>query len=196
MRGHQANLRRAYRAATAKQRRRGREWYDAYRIECIAIARETGVDYERVAAVAAITSPDAKLIQNIDWTRKACADGGGAGRYPADQRPKVYRALYDRDERVADAARGPKVGAFRRAILGDPDALVIDRWAAYAAGERRDRAPNAKLRATLEAEYRAAAAWAGETVRDFQAIVWIQVRESTPRADGKPSHHYDFGLEA
>lgn len=192
MLGHKANLLRAYRAATPEQKRRGRAWYDAARAECESIARDTGVEMERVAAVLAITSPDARLLQNVSWTRAACENGAGHGRYPSDQRPKVYCALHDKLDRVPDAVRGPKVTAFYRAIMGCDETLVIDRWAAYAAGERRDRAPNARMRAALTLAYREAAAQAGESVRDFQAIVWIQVRESTPRADGVQVRAWDF----
>jgi Ser/Thr protein kinase RdoA (MazF antagonist) len=182
----------AYYAATPKQRRRGRAWYDAARKACHEIAADTGVEWERVAAVMAITSPDAKLMQNIAWTRAACENGGGCGRYPADQRPKVYRALYDRADRVSAAVSGPKVTAFYRAILGDADILVIDRWAAFAAGYDRAKPPTKRERAVIEPAYRAAANLVGESVRDFQAIVWIVTRESTPRADGVSVRHFDF----
>jgi hypothetical protein len=189
---HEQNLFVAYHRATEAQKRRGRAWYDAARAACADIAAETGVDVERVAAVLAITSPDARLVQNVEWTRAACRAGAGAGRYPRDQRPKVYRALNDRPERVADSVRGPKVTAFYRAIMGDNDVLVIDRWAAFAAGEPRDKVPNASQRIALEAAYQNVAAMVGESVRDFQAIVWIQVRESTPRADGVLVRSWDF----
>jgi hypothetical protein len=189
---HTDSLLRAYAVATPAQKRRGRAWYDAARLECASIARDTSVEIERVAAVLAITSPEAKLVQNVEWTRAACENGTGHGRYPSDQRPKVYRALNDRLDRAADAVSGPKVEAFYRAIMGDDDVLVIDRWAAFAAGEDRFKVPNARKRAAIEAAYRDAARQVGESVRDFQAIVWIVVRESTPRADGRTHRHWDF----
>jgi hypothetical protein len=187
----------AYHRATPEQKRRGRDWYDAAREACETISLETGVALDRVAAVMAITSPDAKLATNIAWTRAACAAKQRrlpltAGRYPANQRPKVQRALDQRRKNPGEAVRGPKVSAFYRAIMGDDDTLVIDRWAAFAAGFGRQRPPTRRQAATIEAAYRQAAASVGESVRDFQAIVWIVVRESTRRSDGQLHRHFDF----
>jgi hypothetical protein len=174
-----------YDAADAEVKRRGREWYDEARRECRRISRATGVPYKRVAAVLAITSPDTQLVTNVRWTREIC-DGTSetmAGRYPGDQRPKVLAALAS--DTPGDHARGPKVNAFYCAIVGDCDKLVIDRWASFAAGGPRDKVPGIKIRRVIEAAYRKAADACGETVRDFQAIVWIQCRETTERADGR-----------
>jgi hypothetical protein len=45
--------------------------------------------------------------------------------------------------------------------------------------------PGIRVRREIESAYRRAAALVGETVAAFQAIVWIIVRESTVRADGR-----------
>lgn len=180
-----------YDAASESQRVRGRAWYAEARRACRKIARESGVTYRRVAAVMAITSPDAQLATNISWTRQACLNGGQtAGKYPTDQLPKVRAALYG--TRPSRAPRGPKVEAFYRAIMGDPDVLVVDRWASFAAGGPRDRVPNASQRRAIAAAYETAAAQCGESVRDFQAIVWIQARESTPDARGTVRQYADI----
>jgi hypothetical protein len=187
-----------YSLATAEQRTRGRAWYDAARAACESISADTGVALDRVAAVMAITSPDAKLVQNIAWTRAACEAKRDrqpipAGRYPSDQRPKIIMALDQRRHNPGRFATGPKVGAFYRAIMGDDDILVIDRWAAFAAGYDRSKPPKAGERNVIEAAYRLAAFSVGESVRDFQAIVWIQTRESTPRAGSTTvPRHFDF----
>jgi hypothetical protein len=139
----------------------------------------------------AITSPDAQLSTNVRWTEAACRNGGRtAGRYPADQLPKIRAAL--ESKRPGRYATGPKVGAFYRAIMGCPDHLVIDRWASFAAGGPRDKVPPAALRREIERAYRAVAARVGETVRDFQAVVWIVVRETTPRSNGQLVRYADI----
>jgi hypothetical protein len=175
-----------YETADADTVRRGREWYTAMRRECRAISRGTGYTLKQVAAVAAITSPAAQLTTNIAWTRSACESRGTAkvGKYPNKQRPKVTGSLTDR-RNPGQYATGPKVSAFYAAITGDESAMVVDRWAAFAAGhEDRGTVPGIRVRREIEAAYRRAAALVGETVAAFQAIIWIIVRETTMRADG------------
>ena len=180
-----------YGAATDAQKERGRRWYDEARKACREIAKDTGYTATQVAAVLAITSPDAQLVHNVRWTRQACESGGAtAGRYPADQLPKVRGALSDRRD-PGQYVRGPKVAAFFAGIVGK-DELVIDRWAAYAAGATKERAPVTAERHAIDAAYRRAAAIAGERIRDFQAIVWISVRESTTRRNGVTVRYSDI----
>jgi hypothetical protein len=182
-----ATLLALYESADADIVRRGRDWYTAARSECAAIAADSGYTVAQVAAVMAITSPDAQLTTNITWTRNACMTRGAAkvGKYPNAMRPKVLGALADADN-PGQFATGPKVSQFFAAIIGDESAMVVDRWAAFAAGhENRQKVPGAKVRRSIEAAYRAAAAIVGETVAAFQAIVWIVVRETTIRADGR-----------
>jgi hypothetical protein len=183
-----ATLLALYESADADTVRRGREWYAAARRECRKIARDTGYSVKQVAAVMAVTSPDAQLRTNIAWTRKACESRGTdkVGKYPNMQRPKVIGALADADN-PGQYATGPKVSAFYSAIIGDESAMVVDRWAAFAAGyPERDRIRSlpVKIRRVIEAAYREAASLVGETVAAFQAIVWIVIRESTPRVNG------------
>lgn len=176
-----------YESADAEVVRRGREWYSAAQSECAAIAADSGYTVTQVAAVMAITSPDAQLKTNITWTRAACESRGRAkvGKYPNNMRPKVRAALKDAAN-PGQYVTGPKVSAFYSAIIGDESAMVIDRWAAFAAGhEDRKTPPGAKSRRIIEAAYREAAALVGETVAAFQAIVWIIVRETTARSDGR-----------
>lgn len=176
---------RRYDRADTLTRRRGRAWYRLARAECRAIADAHGVTYRQAAAVLAVTSADTQLVANVAFTRRAIETRGEtAGRYPADQVPKVRAILADA-RRPGRYATGPKVSAFYRAVCGDTSALVIDRWASYAAGGRKDRPPLADERRTLEAAYRTAAVLAGESVRDLQAIVWIACRESSRKVDGR-----------
>ena len=57
---------------------------------------------------------------------------------------------------------------------------MLDRWALYAAGHAdRDTVPGPVMRRKIEDAYHRAAKRAGMAVRDFQAALWIDVREST-----------------
>jgi hypothetical protein len=78
---------------------------------------------------------------------------------------------------------GLKVGPFSDAILGDFDALVLDRWAYRAAGVS-DVPRVGERRAVIEAYKRAAKAM-GWTLRETQAIIWVTYRDSNARADYK-----------
>lgn len=152
---------------------------------------------EQAVAVFAITSQGASLRANLEWTRRALAGDTDVGRWPNRQGPKIREALAD-PELAHEACAGPKIHEFYRATLGDPDALVIDRWAAYAAlGEDYDRHSGLsdKQRRECEDAYRRLAAKLGEDVRDVQAAIWLQVRETMPRATtGKVPQLWDITL--
>ena len=166
-----------YRRATDEQRHRGRAWYPLMLATTRRIARETATTVARATATAAITSPDAQLATNVRWTREACATRGAArvGRYPTAMQAR-YAPILRGDVTPLAALTGDKVRAFYRAILGDTDAVVLDRHALRVAGHHRDTATPVQYR-RIAALYRAAAAEVGETPRDFQAILWIVQRE-------------------
>jgi hypothetical protein len=167
-----------YDSASPEQRERGRAWYPAAQRILRREARTHGTTLHRAAAVFAITSPDASLVTNLDWTRAALASRGTAkvGRYPGRMVPAVRAALTGR--RPSEHVSGPKVSAFYRATLGDTGAVVLDRWALREAGYASDSPRN---RAAAEQAYREAAALRGETPRDMQAIVWTVAREQHSR---------------
>jgi len=170
-----------YRGGTDAQRAKGREWYPAMHRECARIARDTASNTERVTAVLAITSPDAQLVTNVRWAR-AWAESPGVkiGRYPG-RMVAACRKAWTADDPGAHVT-GVKVAAFYRAIMGDKDALVLDRWALrMATGSAATTVGN---RREAEALYREAAAACGENVRDMQAIIWTIGREAMTRPDG------------
>lgn len=69
---------------------------------------------------------------------------------------------------------GRKVSAFARALAGDTDAVVIDRWMARAYDVSLPRTATAYAR--LSARIAADAHAAGMTPRDYQAHVWVRER--------------------
>ena len=176
----------AHWAASARtgRRQRGRQWYPAARRWAEGLAVETGHTIEQVVAVLAITSPGAQLVSNVRWTESVIrGEVETAGRFPNANRPKLAGVLASPDT-AHEYVTGPKVGPFHRAILGDTSQLVLDRWAVFAAtGERGNDATSkvagSKRRDAVEDAYRALARRAGITVRDLQAVIWLQVRETT-----------------
>lgn len=189
----ESNLRAVWNeTARTGRRQRGRQWYPAMRQWAADLAAETGHTVAQVVAVLSITSPGAQLATNMTWTENVMrgviprgkSTPEETGRFPNVNAPKI-RAVLDDPVAAEQYVRGPKVSAFHRAILGDTEALVLDRWALFAAtGEResRDTAPSPKLREAVDAGYRALARKLKINVRDLQATLWLQVRETTPRA--------------
>jgi len=170
-----------YGRSTPSMRRRGRSWYpEAHRL-LSRMAAEHDRTTAQAAAVFAITSMNTTLLSNIRFTEQILRGERTAGCYPAFQGPLVISAL--KADRPGRFVRGPKCIAFYRAIMGDVDALVLDRWAARAAGHEK-RWVAGRLRTELEHAYKEAAEACGETVRAFQAIVWIHTRETTPDVRG------------
>jgi hypothetical protein len=172
--------------ARTGRRARGRAWYPAARAWAETLAHETGHTLEQVVAVLAITSPGAQLRTNLAWTESILrGECETAGRFPNANRPKIANVLSD-PANAAEYVTGPKVGPFHHAILGDTSALVLDRWAIFAAtGERGDQAvgkvADTKRRDAVDTAYRNIARRVGLSVRDFQAAIWIHVRETTPK---------------
>jgi hypothetical protein len=171
-----------YEQASPAVRRRGRSWYPETNRRLREIAERTGSTPAHAAAVFSIVSPMVQVMTALDWTEQILAGERNYGAFHK-QSEKIAKALSARRPHVY--VSGLKVSAFYRAIQGDTNALVLDRWALYAAGhaQRNGSVPRAVWR-EIDAAYRAAAARCGETVRAFQAIVWIVVRETTPRSNG------------
>ena len=178
-----------YAQASPAVRRRGRSWYPETNRRLREVAVRTGSTPAQATAVFSIVSPAVQLVTALNWTEEILRGERVGGRYPNMQGPRIEAALASRYP--VKMITGPKVNAFYRAIMGDTSALVLDRWAAFAAGHDRGRdIPRAVWR-QLDAAYRAAAALCGETVRAFQAIIWIVTRETTRRRDGRLPNYTD-----
>lgn len=167
----------------------GRDWYREAAAEVARLARSAppGIGRVACAGVLAALSPRAQWGQNVAGARAAVA----AAATGAD--PALAAAPYSLGANCVKAARilagepadkvlgGRKVRAFWRAILGDGAAVTIDYWACVAAGRGQDaNRLTPRRHAVIERAYRAAADWAGETPRDFQAIAWIAARGTVP----------------
>lgn len=173
-----------YASTSPALRRRGRRWYPLMRRRLRGLATEYQRPLSQVAAILAITSVDAQLTTNLRWTEEILRGEREAGRYPASQTHKVRAVLGARYP--CRHVTGPKVQAFYRAVMGDHDALVLDRWMLMPViGRGRRRALRVQERAQIDAAYRAAAQACNERVAHFQAILWLHLRESTPKKDGK-----------
>jgi hypothetical protein len=116
---------------------------------------------------------------------------GDAGGPPMSRKPGTKIGMegtrVDNLERARSGGPlgGPKVESERRAMLGDPDAVVLDRWHARLAEdpnrgiltEAQEGTVSRENYPKLEDRFRQAAAARGMTPRDFSADVWTGVRE-------------------
>ena len=145
-----------YEKASPCVRRRGRAWYPEANRQLREIAAHNECPVSHAVAVFSIVSPAVQLSTALRWTDEILAGVREGGRFPNVQAPKIIAACSTRYpvRRVA----GPKVNAFYRAIMGDVNALVLDRWAIHAAGHPKPRSEVPRtLRMELDAAYRAAA---------------------------------------
>lgn len=168
----------AYKRADADTIYEGQHWYDGARREAERLASMYGFHVSQTAYVLAALSPNVAWRDNIVSAEHACRQyregegwmgfhGAGYGKNKA----KAEQILTGRLE----ALSGPKVTRFAEAILGNEGSCTVDMWMIRACGFS-DKTASTHLIDAIRAAIHTAAPMVNETVRDFQAIVWIQVR--------------------
>ena len=177
-----ANILHTYEQATPAQAVDGARWYsDAH---ALAEAITPG-DVARGAAIIAALSPALAWSTNMRFAIAAARKGS---RRPAG----VIGANWDKAKRIARGGdvdkilTGPKVRAFAVCIASDgehPDAVCVDRHAAaIACGRFLEDGGAAAVRGArferIAQAYRDAAARAGITPAQIQAVTWVVWRET------------------
>ncbi len=180
MSAQSVNILREYARASAEQRSAGSAWYPAAGRLVRGLADWSGQDPANVAAALAALSPRNPWL----WNAQDCAVFSlAAGTIGA---PIPSATTFGANRRTAWAFltgsadwRGSalKVRAFVRAILGDPDSVVVDVWAVRVAtaGDRSAVTSEADYRELAQA-YQTAALELGLPARDLQAIVWLSAQ--------------------
>ena len=155
----------------------GLAWYGRARAAAEGIAGEGGL--ARAAAVIAHLSPRQTWAANVASAARMLAAADAHEPCPAvstgAQRSKAWAVATG----AADPAvkHGPKTGAFYRNIVGDMDAVCVDRWAARAAtGDAAIISFGRARYARIERAYQRAARALGMSPRDLQAAVWVHTR--------------------
>lgn len=170
-------LRAAYSRASALQIAEGRLWYPMARGQLFDLAQRYGVSVKRAAFAAAALSNNIEwdqnvaLLEHVIWSVKTSTEP--RGHFPACLKKAVAILKHGQ----FDALSGPKVEPFARALLGDTNAAVVDRWIWRAAGgidgkqvtTRRARDVGVALRLLGREVHRPAS--------DVQAIIWLATRE-------------------
>lgn len=182
------NIIKAYKSASAEQRRIGAAWYPAAYHEAALLDPENP---SRAVGVIAALSPQTGWRRNLAYASQIIkwANAQDPRHIDAKTAPQVHFtgqmakaiaiAAYNVDP--LGVLHGPKETAFYGAIMGHPDAVVIDRWAARAAdpekytGGKNERVTDAQYR-KIGSAYRDAARALNRPVRDVQGTIWFATR--------------------
>lgn len=156
-----------YGRATAQDIDLGRQWYPEVRRFVRRTAYKAGLPWHRVAAAMAVMSPRCRLAGNMIDVANLVEAAPGPYNATGTNLRKAARLI----EGDWDALSGPKVRAFYRAIVGDPESVVLDTHMLAIMMVRPYR--NAREYDRLADVVRAVAQFVGEHPRDLQAITWI-----------------------
>lgn len=175
------NIVKAYHAATDEDRLAGETWYAHAQAFCQTLDPE---NVSRAAGVVAALSPMLSWPRNMVVASDVYA-GARSGALSANI-AKAVRILDGED--ALDVLRGTKVRAFYANIMGDPDAVTVDRHAIMVADNRTYTSSELKFTAgnvkRIAEEYREASRiLSEETGRNLtpamvQATVWVWWRKN------------------
>lgn len=114
-------------AALAERGDAARDWYDVAHDTVCKLALRTGYCPHTVAAIVAVTSPRIRVAENLRLAERVLR-----GEEPPEMLDNV-RVAY-RHWFKTGRIRGPKTREFYHALLGDPNAVVLDTWMAIVLG--------------------------------------------------------------
>lgn len=146
----------------------GMNWYDS---TFAGLTRLFGVeDAVLVGNLLAVTSANSTVKANCTLALKAynqVKNGQEVEGFLSLVKQNISRILSKR------RPSGPKVGAFADALLGDEDAVVVDRWMMRAYGFPNITPKRIK---TIVEDVKIRASEAGVTPRQYQAAVWFGIK--------------------
>ena len=186
-----------YDEADPSVRASGHGWYANARRDIQGLADNSGMDFKQGAAVVAALSPQQDWPSNIKSALKATAAVIHGDEIPSGL--NIYGANVDKAIALAQgedpavvlnqgekAGVGRKVWNFYNNLIGDDDAITLDRWAVRAAGIQIDEPPRGKRYRDVSNAYRKAALIKGVSPNELQAVVWLHVRgEKGAKRDAK-----------
>jgi len=160
--------RRRYTDATEHEVLAGRLWYLRARCECASIGARYGYPIINVVLAVAALSPQVAWRHNLALADALASD--------PNRNPGHFGHIFQ-DARAAllhcHAPTGRKRAPFARAILGDPDAAVIDRHMLSAAGDAAWRWVTPRRARIASAALAKLARQTGDTIAQTQAILWL-----------------------
>lgn len=199
----------AYENASSEDKFHGMVWYDDALLACEDLTADIPYGVEQIAGVMATVSPGMvwdenetapKRIIDLHWNGIPTGEWTGFSTYPHNLE-KAERIL---DEDLS-AIKGDKVTNFYRAIMGDTQAVTVDRWMVRivmddprygtAGGGTKDKATmsSSKTYYAIAEAITESARLIGINPRELQAITWTYYRrmhlgKNRPRKD-----NYGYG---
>ena len=152
----------------------GAEWYALARREARRLSRAYDVTLRQAAGIIAALSPQVQWRVNLRLAEQVCRDGDVDGACLKASADKAWRIR--NGEAPLAVLGGPKVRAFYRALMGDPEAAVLDTWMFQALDWPDGGTRSGRQYERAEGALREAARLVSLPVSELQAIVWCHVR--------------------
>lgn len=144
----------------------GAGWYEVARSQVLAASAVLDIAPQRMADVLALFSPRVAVVRNI----RNAVEYLRTGTIPGDVPHNVRVQLAHWED--TGVIRGPKCAAFARAIMGDPEAIVLDTWMGVAFGIDSKRFEAKYIRGECEDRIRMVSAMWGRPPAEVQAAIW------------------------
>lgn len=168
---------RLYRQATPEQLKSGQRWYGDVLDHCEALAEGNEFRVDQIACALAHLSPRITWAKNLEVLTAVTRNRDSK---PAWAMTRSWeRAVLALESEAPMTTFGPnalKTRTFAKAILGDGSAVVVDVWAARAAGAPERVVTTIGGYNAVADAYRRASKRAGVSARDLQAITWCVIR--------------------
>ncbi len=143
-----------------------------------------GKDAPIVARLIAATSNNSTVKSNLTLAMKAYAQHKLDPTKPIEGLMKTLLPAVNL-ARAGEELNGRKVDNFAKALLGDPDAVVVDRWMMRAFGYKKD-VPTMGQYDVIEHAVREIAKREKMEPRQVQAALWFGVKEVKEKGKGRP----------
>lgn len=156
------------------------QWYDKTQAE---LQQKFGADAPLVAKFFAATSNNATVSSNAALTLKALKQykmGEPFTGFLPDVIENLKRAAADQP------LNGRKIDNFAKALSGDPDAVVADRWIMRAFGFNKGTALTDTQYDFIENAIKQLADKTGQTPRQVQAAIWFAFKNAAEEGKNRP----------
>lgn len=170
------NIRAVYSKASTTDLHEGLTWYDYAKAYARELSEQYGLPLTQIAGIIAAYSINAQWQGTVANVPRFL-DGNFEGLQNSYTKSCDILKYGTTPEIICDILKGPKITMFFLNIIGNPDAITIDRHAAKLAGMTDSLTP--KRMRELQAAYKIAADTSGITPAQMQAVTWCAWRRLT-----------------